>query len=249
MLRESGRCGECQAVLHKFQNVNHKRHCDSCRAALRYGCQAYHCEVCGYFACKQCTDASRPSSVPAAPRPQLACGGCQGVFVDIRINRASVNRTCHSCNAPFECITERAYHCDSCTRIMCMQCTADLRRRLGRSGASRCASPFRGLTGIQGLRYSWYERRSKRPRLSPAAGTAESEVQTTEQQPVDTACADEHERAQIADEHERLSPAAGTAESEMCTTEQQPVRRWLVSTSGHRQRWTDPVLMCTRAGA
>jgi len=62
----------------------------------------------------------------------------------------------------------------------------------------------------------------KRPRLSPAAGTADSEVRTTEQQPVDTASADEHERAQMADEHERLSPAAGTAESEVRTTKQQP---------------------------
>ena len=74
-------------------------------------------------------------------------------------------------------------------------------------------------------------------------------MRATEQQPVDTANADEHERAQIADEHERLSPAAGTAESEMRTTEQQPVRRWLISTSGYRQRWTHPVLMSTRAGA
>ena len=62
----------------------------------------------------------------------------------------------------------------------------------------------------------------KRPRLSPAAGTADSEVRTTEQQPVDTASADEHERVQTADEHERLSPAAGTAESEVRTTKQQP---------------------------
>ena len=43
----------------------------------------------------------------------------------------------------------------------------------------------------------------KRPRLSPAAGTAESEVRTMEQQPVDTASANEHERAQMADKHER----------------------------------------------
>ena len=91
--------------------------------------------------------------------------------------------------------------------------------------------------------------RPKRPRLSPAAGTAESEVRTTEQQPVATASADEHEMAQMPDEHERLSPAAGTGENDVRTTEQQPVRRWLISTSGYRQRWTHPVLMSTRAGA
>ena len=39
---------------------------------------------------------------------------------------------------------------------------------------------------------------------------------------MDTASADEHEWAQMADEHEQLSPAAGTTESEVCTTEQQP---------------------------
>ena len=126
---------------------------------------------------------------------------------------------------------------------MCKQCTGDLRHRAGRPGASRYVSPVRGLTGIQGLRYSWPDKFRKRPRLSPAAGTAESETRTTEQQLVDTACADEHERAQIADEHERLSPAAGTAESEVRTMEQQPIRRWLMSTGGYRQRWTHPALM------
>ena len=221
MLRERGRCGGCQAVLHKFQNESRNRHCDSCSAHLVTRRIAYHCDLCGRFACTHCTDASRGGSVPTVPRPQLACGGCQGVLVAILINRASVNRPCHSCSASlgYRCF---AYHCDSCTRIMCRQCTKALRlaaRR--RSGARRWISPVRSLKERQ--RLSCSIRRHKRPRLSPAAGTAESEVRTTEQQPVDTASVDEHKRAQMDDKHELLSPSADTAESEVRTMEQQPV--------------------------
>ena len=211
MLRERGRCGKCQAVLCKFINKHRFRRCDSCCDALQHRRNAYHCETCTRFTCTQCTNASRGSSVPVAPRwPQLACsghswrpqlagGGCRGVLVNIRINRASVNRPCHSCSASLG-YRRFAYQCDSCTRITCKQCTRDLRsgaRR--RSGPRRRSSPRGGITRKTRMLESLY----KRPRLSPAAGTAESEVRTTEQQPVDTASADEHERAQMADEHQR----------------------------------------------
>jgi len=208
MVRGRGRCGGCQAVLHKFRNKVIDRRCGSCSATLsEYDRYAYHCELCQRFACKQCTNASRGSSV--APKPLLACDGCQGVLVRMRITRAFVNRPCHNCSSTFEYL-DWAYHCDSCTRITCKLCTWDLRLR---AAARSCrVSPVRGLTGIRGLTCSIHRptRSPKRPRLSPAAGTAESEVRTTEQQ---------------------------------------PVRRWLISTSGYRQRWTHPVLMSTRAGA
>ena len=156
MLREPGRCGGCQVVLCKFKNFSRNRCCDSCSAKIKHGRNAYHCGTCWRFECKQCTNASRRSSVPTSPRrPQLACGGCQGVLVDIRINYASVNRLCHSCSAAFEYINKVAYYCDSCERIICRQCTRAIRLAAWRrSGAKRCVSPVRGLTGIHGLRYS-----------------------------------------------------------------------------------------------
>ena len=205
MLREPGRCGGCHVVLCKFKNFSRNRCCDSCSAKIKHGRNAYHCGTCWRFKCKQCTNASRRSSVPTSPRrPQLACGGCQGVLVDFRINYASVNRLCHSCSAAFECINKVAYYCDSCERIICRQCTRAIRLAAWRrSGAKRCVSPVRGLTGIHGLRYSRPDKFRKQPRLSPAVGTAESEVRTAEQQPVDTASADEHERAQMGHEDER----------------------------------------------
>ena len=131
------------------------------------------------------------------------------MLVGIRIKLYSVNHPSHSCSTSLG-YRRFAYQCASCSRIVCRQCTCALRfaaRR--RSGARRCVSPVCGITGITNRRFP------KQPRLSPAAGTAESEV-------VDTASADEHERAQMADEHEQLSPAAGTAESEVRTTKQQP---------------------------
>ena len=251
MLRGHGRCGGCQAVLYKLKNKVLDRRCDSCSAPLsEYNHIAYYCSLCERFACKQCTNVSRVSTVLAAPspRPQLPCDGCQGVLVPFEITRASVNRHCHSCGAAFEYRGELAYHCDSCTRIMCKLCTWDLRsgaRR--RAGLRRWSSPVCGIrrgclisragTAESEVRTTEqqpvdtagadeHERAQmahKRPRLSPAAGAAESEVRTTVQQPVDTASADEHERAQMADEHERLTPAAGAAESEVRTTVQQPV--------------------------
>ena len=129
----------------KFQNRCYDRRCGGCSAALVSARYAYHCQSCGDFACKLCTNASRGSSVPMlAPRPQPACGGCQGVLVGIKIHRASVNRPCHSCSVAFEYLN-RAYHCDSCTSITCKQCTWDRRRR--RSGARHWSSPVRGLKG------------------------------------------------------------------------------------------------------
>ena len=101
MVRGRGRCGGCQAVLHKFRNKVIDRRCGSCSATLsEYDRYAYHCELCQRFACKQCTNASRGSSV--APKPLLACDGCQGVLVRMRITRAFVNRPCHNCSSTFE---------------------------------------------------------------------------------------------------------------------------------------------------
>ena len=202
MLREPGRCGGCQAVLFKFSNGSRNRRCASCSAALKVARYAYHCQSCGCVACKQCTDASRGSSVP-----ELVCGGCPGVLVAININRASVNRPCHSCSAGFEYLT-RAYHCDSCTRIICKQCTwglrpDDRRRRPGR----RRTSPVCGIGArrgcLVGLRGPDKNPRRKRPRLPPAAGTAESEVRSTKQQRVDTASADEYERRSLESETDK----------------------------------------------
>ena len=154
--------------------------------------------------------------MPAAPkRPGHArlchCGNCSAVLVRIQVTRNSADRHCDSCSDALE-YRRYAYRCESCARITCTQCTSNLR-----SGARRLISPVRNIRSGAVVR----SRRCKRPRLSPAAGAAESEGRTTEQQPADTASADEHERAQMADEHERLSPVAGAAESEVHTTEQQ----------------------------
>ena len=198
MFRERGRCGECQVVLFKFTNMNRNRHCDSCSAALGLSRRAYHCETCSRFACRQCTNASRRSSVPAAPkRPGHArlchCGHCSAVLVRIQVTRASADRHCDSCSDALE-YRRYAFRCESCARITCTQCTSNLRGRV-----TRANSPFRGLRGP--VRCSCCRR--KRLRLSPAGATAESGVHTTEQQPVDTAGADEQERAQMAHMHER----------------------------------------------
>ena len=102
---------------------------------------------------------------------------------------------------------------------MCMHCTWDLRLGARRRVASmRKRSPICSIKGKRG----WLVDRTKRPRLLPAVGTAEREVRTKEQQPVDTASVDENKQ-HMDDKHERLSPAAGTAESEMRTMAQQPV--------------------------
>ena len=206
MVRGHGRCGGCQAVLHKFRNKVLDRRGGSCSAPLsEYDRYAYQCELCERFACKQCTNASRGRSV--APKPLLACDGCQGVLVRMRITRAFVNRPCHNCSSTFEYL-DWAYHCDSCTRIICKQCTwglrpDDRRRRPGR----RRTSPVCGIGArrgcLVGLRGPDKNPRRKRPRLSPAAGTAESEVRSTKQQRVDTASADEYERRSLESETDK----------------------------------------------
>ena len=194
MLREPGRCSGCQAVLYKHTTFSRNQSCGSCSSVLTFGRHAYHCESCGRLACKKCTDASRGSSEAGALMwPKPACGGCSGVLVGKHITRVSVNRTCHSCSAAFQ-YPGNAYHCDSCARITCQRCTWDIRSAARRrSGPMRLTSPVCGITRRTKMLNSLYN--VKRPRLSPAAGTAESEVRTKEHHPVDTANADEHEGA------------------------------------------------------
>ena len=209
MFRGPGRCSGCQAVLYKFQNWSHTRRCHSCGAALKFSRHAHYCESCAVFACKQCTDASRV----------LRCESCSSVLVGFQVTRASVNRQCDSCSTALE-YRCHAYRCESCVRITCTQCTSNLR-----SGARRLISPVRNIRSGAVVR----SRRCKRQRLSPAAGIAESEVRTTEHQPVRRYLMSTSAYRQrwshpelMTHKRPRVSPAAGAAESEGRTKEQQP---------------------------